>query len=100
LTVREVQANAPADSALPDAVKSAAERVTVDKVADGVWFLAGGSHNSGAIEMKANMLLVEPPLNDGRSVPVIAEVKKLAQGKPIRYVINSHVHFDHSGGPR
>jgi glyoxylase-like metal-dependent hydrolase (beta-lactamase superfamily II) len=100
LTVREAQANAPADIALPDAVRSATERVTVDKVADGVWFLAGGSHNSVAIEMKDYMILVETPLNDGRSVPVIAEVKKLASGKPIRYVVNSHVHFDHSGGLR
>ena len=100
LTVREVQPNAPADIALPDAVKNAAERVAVDKVADGVWFLGGGSHNSVAIEMKDYMILVETPLNDGRSMPVIAEVKKLVPGKPIRYVINSHVHFDHSGGLR
>jgi hypothetical protein len=47
-------------------------------VADGVWFIAGGSHNSVAIEMKDYMILVETPLNDGRSLPVIAEVKKLA----------------------
>ena len=100
LTVREVIPNAPADIALPDAVRTATERVTADKVADGVWFLAGGSHNSVAIEMKHYMILVEAPLNDGRSLPVIDEVKKLAQGKPIRYVINSHHHFDHSGGVR
>jgi len=100
LTVREVVANAPADIAVPDAVRTATERVTVDKVAEGVWFIAGGSHNSVAIEMKDYFILVEAPLNDGRTVPVINEVKKLAQGKPIRYVINSHHHFDHSGGVR
>jgi hypothetical protein len=100
LTVREVVANAPADIALPDAVRTATERVAVDKVADGVWFIAGGSHNSVAIEMKDYMILVEAPLNDGRTVPVMNEVKKVAQGKPIRYVINSHHHFDHAGGVR
>ena len=89
-----------ADIAPPDAVKSATERVAVDKVADGVWLVGGGSHNSVAIEMKDYMILVETPLNDGRSVPAIAEAKKLVPGKPIRYVINSHVHFDHSGGLR
>jgi glyoxylase-like metal-dependent hydrolase (beta-lactamase superfamily II) len=31
---------------------------------------------------------------------VLEAVKKLAPGKPIRYVINSHNHFDHSGGLR
>src|SRR5678815_81749 len=75
-------------------------RVTVDKVADGVWFIAGGSHNSVAIEMKDYMILIETPLNDGRSMPVIDQVKKLVPGKPIRYVVNSHAHFDHSGGLR
>jgi glyoxylase-like metal-dependent hydrolase (beta-lactamase superfamily II) len=31
---------------------------------------------------------------------VIDAVKALAPGKPIRYVINSHQHFDHAGGLR
>jgi glyoxylase-like metal-dependent hydrolase (beta-lactamase superfamily II) len=100
VTIREVVPNAPADITLPEAVKNASERITIDKVADGVWFLAGGSHNSVAIEMKDHMILVETPLNDGRSGPVIDEVKKLVPGKPIRYVVNSHTHFDHSGGLR
>jgi glyoxylase-like metal-dependent hydrolase (beta-lactamase superfamily II) len=100
MAVKDVQPNAPADIALPDAVKAATESVAVDKVADGVWFIAGGSHNSVAIEMKDYMILVETPLNDGRSMPVINQVKQLVPGKPIRYVINSHQHFDHSGGLR
>src|SRR4051794_26135056 len=37
LRVREVAPNAPADIAVPEAVRTATERVTVDKVADGVW---------------------------------------------------------------
>ena len=99
-TVRDVVPNAPADIALPDAVRTASERVTADKVADDVWFIAGGSHNSVAIEMKDYMVLVEAPLNDGRSLPVFEQVKKLVPGQPIRYVVNSHAHFDHSGGLR
>ena len=98
--VKEVQPNAPADIQVLDAVASATERVTTDKVTEGVWFIAGGSHNSVAIEMKDHLVLVEAPLNDGRSAPVIEQVKKLAPGKPIRFVINSHNHFDHAGGIR
>ena len=100
VTVREVQPNAAVDIAVPDAVRSASERVTTEKLADGVWHLAGGSHNSVAIEMRDHFVLVETPLNDGRSQPVIDAVKALVPGKPIRYVINSHVHFDHAGGLR
>ena len=50
--------------------------------------------------MKDFMIVVETPLNDGRSIPVLAQVKQLVPGKPVRYVINSHTHFDHSGGLR
>ena len=100
VTVREVLPNAPADIQVPESVRAATEKVTADKVADGVWFIAGGSHNSVAIEMRDHLVLVEAPLNDGRTLPVLAQVKQLAPGKPIRYVINSHQHFDHSGGVR
>lgn len=100
LAVKEVEPNAPADIQLPDAVRNAAERVTTEKVAEGVWHVAGGSHNSVAIEMKDRIVLVEAPLNDARSDAVFEEVKRLAPGKPIRVVINTHAHFDHAGGLR
>ena len=95
-----MQVNASSGIAVPDNIKTATERVTAEKVADGVWFLAGGSHNSVAVEMKDHMILVEAPLYDGRAAAVLAEVKKLGAGKPIRYVINSHHHFDHADGLR
>lgn len=100
LAVKEVEPHAPAEIAVPDNVRGASERVTTEKVADGVWFVAGGSHNSAAIEMKDHLILVEAPLSDTRSGLVVEEVRKLAPGKPIRFVINSHSHFDHSGGLR
>jgi len=65
-----------------------------------VWHIAGGSHNSVVIEMKDHIMVVESPLYDGRAVPMLAEAKKLSPGKPIRFVVNSHHHFDHSGGLR
>jgi len=100
ITVKDVQGNVDAGIAVPDAVRAAADRATVEKVADGVWFIAGGTHNSVAIEMKDHVVLVEAPLNDARALVVIEQVRVLVPGKPLRYVINSHQHHDHSGGLR
>jgi glyoxylase-like metal-dependent hydrolase (beta-lactamase superfamily II) len=100
LTVNEVKVNPPLDITLPDNVKAHTERVVADKLADGVWFLGGGSHNSVLVEMSNHVVLVEAPLHDARSAAVLAEVGRLVPGKPVKTVINTHHHFDHAGGLR
>ena len=100
LQVTQVQVNTPAAIETPPTVGGFAERAVPEKVADGVWFLAGGSHNSVLVEMADHLILVESPLYDGRTQAVLAAVKQLVPGKPIRYVVNSHHHFDHAGGLR
>src|SRR5712692_8489248 len=104
ITVTDAKANvADASLQVPDAVRSATPppvRVASTKVADGVWFLGGGSHNSVLIEFKDYVAVVEGPLDENRSNAVIAEVKNLVPNKPIKYLINTHHHFDHSGGVR
>ncbi|MES3003116.1 MAG: MBL fold metallo-hydrolase [Pseudomonadota bacterium] len=100
LHVEDVKANPVPGIEVPAPMAAFSEKVASEKAADGVWFLGGGSHNSVLIEMKDHLMLVESPLYDGRAQAVIAEAKRLVPGKPIRYVINSHHHFDHSGGLR
>jgi glyoxylase-like metal-dependent hydrolase (beta-lactamase superfamily II) len=39
-------------------------------------------------------------LNEERSLAVIAKVKEIIPGKPIKFLVNTHAHFDHSGGLR
>src|SRR5262245_51570669 len=103
LTVETVKGNVGLDLNVPDAVRQytpPAVQVTSEKLADGVWYLAGGSHHSVAVEFADHVAVIEAPLNEDRSNSVIAEVKKLLPAKPIRYLINTHHHFDHSGGLR
>src|SRR5262249_10644143 len=40
------------------------------------------------------------PLDEQRATAVVAAVKQNIPGKPIKYVVNSHHHFDHLGGVR
>ena len=75
-------------------------RVESQKLADGVWFLGGGTHNSVAVEFRDFVAVVEAPQNEERSLAVIAEVKKIIPNKPISYLVNTHHHFDHTGGMR
>jgi glyoxylase-like metal-dependent hydrolase (beta-lactamase superfamily II) len=98
LTVSEVKPNAPADIQVPDNVRQAVVQVKIDKAADGVWYVTGGSHHSVVVEMKDHLVVIEGPQNDARATAVIAEVKKAMPHKPIKYVVNSHHHFDHAGG--
>jgi glyoxylase-like metal-dependent hydrolase (beta-lactamase superfamily II) len=103
VTVTDVRPNPPADIAVPDTVlktPSPYSRVATQMVADGVWYLTGGSHHSVVIEMRDHLIVVEGPPNDQRALAVIAEARSLAPGKPIRYVVNTHHHFDHAGGVR
>jgi glyoxylase-like metal-dependent hydrolase (beta-lactamase superfamily II) len=100
LNVSQVDANASVAIEVPPEVRSFTERAVVEKAADGVWFLTGGSHNSVLIEMNDHTILVESPLYDGRALAVFETARNLAPGKPVRYVINSHHHFDHAGGLR
>jgi glyoxylase-like metal-dependent hydrolase (beta-lactamase superfamily II) len=75
-------------------------RVEAQKVADGVWYLTGGTHHSVAVEFRDYVAVVEGPLHEARASAVIETVRKTIPNKPIRYVINTHHHFDHSGGLR
>jgi glyoxylase-like metal-dependent hydrolase (beta-lactamase superfamily II) len=104
ITVTSVQPNVTVPAmTVPDAVRTAAaprERAESQKLADGVWLIAGGTHNSLAVDFRDHVAVIEAPLNEERSLAVIGEVTKLIPNKPIKYVVNTHHHFDHTGGLR
>ena len=100
ISVTDVLANEAVEITIPDNVRAATETVSVDKVADGVWFLGGGTHHSVAIEVASQIVLVELPLHEGRARAVLDAANKLVDGKKATTVINTHHHFDHAGGLR
>jgi glyoxylase-like metal-dependent hydrolase (beta-lactamase superfamily II) len=95
----DLTAPAAATSAAPIAGPPPAV-VTAEEIAKGVWFLAGQSHHSVLVEFGDHLTLIEAPQNDTRALAVIAKAKELRPNKRLTQVVNTHHHFDHSGGIR
>lgn len=105
LQVTEVVANPGVELAVPDSVSKPAAppppvQVTAQEIAPGIHYLTGGSHHSVAIEMRDHSVVIEGPQSEARALAVIAKTKEVIPNKPIRFVVNTHVHFDHSSGLR
>jgi glyoxylase-like metal-dependent hydrolase (beta-lactamase superfamily II) len=104
VTPASVKPNAPVSTLpVPDVVRKAViapARADSQLLAPGVWLIGGQTHNSLLVEFKNYLAVVEAPNNEARSLAVIAEAYRLVPSKPIQYLINTHHHFDHSGGLR
>lgn len=60
--------------------------------------LAGGAYQTPFVVMDDFVVAYEAPLGIVQSRQVIAEIRKVAGDKPIRYVVVSYFHSDHAGG--
>lgn len=104
IIITGVEANvANAAVQIPDSVRNAgidAEDVVSEELAPGVWLLGGAGHNSMAVEFEDYSVIIEGPRSTDRGRKVIEATRGLVPDKPIRYVLNTHHHFDHSGGLR
>ncbi|MBZ5578465.1 MAG: MBL fold metallo-hydrolase [Acidobacteriia bacterium] len=116
LTVSDVKANVPVDLSVPDRGgrgrgrggpgrgrgRGGAEGPISEDLGGGFWLINGppGGYGSVVADFQKSIVVIEGPQNDMRAEQIIAEAKRLVPNKPIRYVINTHAHFDHSGGLR
>jgi glyoxylase-like metal-dependent hydrolase (beta-lactamase superfamily II) len=69
-------------------------------IAEDVYYFTGGTHHSVIVNFNDYVVVIEGPQDETRSNAVIGEVKKLYFNKPIKYLVNTHAHFDHAGGIR
>lgn len=83
---------APAAAADPTAAPS-------EKLGDGVYLILGG-YASIAVDFKDYIVVIESGQSEERGIAIINEAKRLIPNKPIRYLINTHHHVDHSSGLR
>jgi len=105
IQIDEVRPNAAVTIDVPANVPTAppppaAPMVTMDKLADGVWYVNADGARSWAVEFKDYIVAVEGIGREARSVAVNEAIVKAIPNKPIKYVVNTHAHYDHAGGLR
>lgn len=79
-------------------------KVTSQKVAEGIYLFTttpygdvGLSGNSVAVVSDDGVLVFDSNATPETATTVLAEIRKLTS-KPVRYLVNSHWHWDHWGG--
>ncbi len=70
------------------------------ELAKGVYFGEGVGMNNMWVEFEDFILVAEGPNNEVQSLEVIRQIRETVGEKPIRYLVTSHHHSDHTGGIR
>jgi glyoxylase-like metal-dependent hydrolase (beta-lactamase superfamily II) len=99
LTVMDVKPNAPANIQGSPAAGPPTPPATSQKLAEGVYLILP-AYAALAVDFKDYIVVVEGPQSEERANAIINEAKRVIPNKPIKYVVNTHGHFDHSGGLR
>ncbi len=70
------------------------------ELAPNVQMVQGGGANNLIVNMKDGLVVVDAPTDEGQSKWVIDAAKKKYPGKPIKALVLTHHHMDHTGGMR
>jgi glyoxylase-like metal-dependent hydrolase (beta-lactamase superfamily II) len=75
----------------------------IERVADGVYFARARAQaeinsNSAIFVNSTDVLVVDAHSKPSAAASLIAQIKKEVTAKPVRYVVNSHFHWDHTQG--
>jgi glyoxylase-like metal-dependent hydrolase (beta-lactamase superfamily II) len=73
--------------------------VSSQKLGDGVYLILP-AYAALVVDFKDYIVVIEGPQSEERASAIITEAKKLIPNKPIKYVVNTHSHFDHTSGIR
>ena len=76
---------------------------TIEKVADGIYAAlakpaALTNSNAAIFVLSRDVLVVDAHSKPSAAASLIAQIKKEVTDKPVRYLVNSHFHWDHTQG--
>jgi glyoxylase-like metal-dependent hydrolase (beta-lactamase superfamily II) len=95
--------------AIPDSIAQRARRlpapttaipVVMAEIGPNVWRAEGQSHHSLVVKQGNGLLVIEMPQSSARSRAVLDTLAARFPGVPVRRAVNTHHHWDHSGGVR
>lgn len=72
----------------------------LQEVAAGVSHVQGGTHNALVVEMQDFLIVFDAPVSDAYSKWVLDAAAARHPGKPVKYLVLTHHHMDHSAGTR
>ncbi|HET6584016.1 MAG TPA: hypothetical protein VFG69_11220, partial [Nannocystaceae bacterium] len=74
--------------------------VAAEELADGVWYLTGGTHHSLLVEQEGGLVLFETPLYEPRCLAMLDWIDTNLPGQEVTHAVVSHYHVDHSACAR
>lgn len=82
---------------------ASAELFTIEKVADGVYGAIAKPQiltncNAVIFVLSRDVLVVDAHSKPSAAAALLAQIKKEVTDKPVRYLVNSHFHWDHTQG--
>ena len=88
------------DSDSPSYDTKATTGLRLEERAVGVQHVVGGSHNSLIVEMKEYLIVFDAPVSDWQANWILNAAKAKYPNKPVRFLVLTHHHMDHTGGVR
>ncbi len=92
-----------ATAARAQAIPGTAGLFRIEKVADGVYAAIARPQalincNAAIFEQEKDLLIVDTHSKPSAVVSLVSQLKKEVSQKPVKYIVNSHFHWDHTQG--
>jgi glyoxylase-like metal-dependent hydrolase (beta-lactamase superfamily II) len=72
----------------------------LQQLAEGIFLVAGRTHNALVVDMSDHLVVIDAPIDDAYGAWILKACHERFPLKPIKALVLTHHHNDHSGGAR